>query len=373
MSARMLKLLVVALLGWLVAGPVGVAVLAFCYVVLRPLALEGADKHGISTDSASRMGGSVVVLFMAITVLPQMLFSAAVLSSALVIVFVVVVALYSLGVAEDMGAQLPASLRLFCILLVVGSAFYALNLDKTLSAVWPGIMPLQEGYFAALILVVLAGFFINSFNTADGANGLVAGTTIIFLAATLEQFGLQASLAPLWLSAALGAGLFFIVNVVVGRFFLGDGGAYALGGIVVLSLWFALQNQPNAVLPLLCLVLYPITDLSFSAARRLLAGRSPMAADNRHLHNLLYHYWQRSLNSGVANSVTGLTIVALFSGSGYLLRAASAEILVLLVLLQALAYSALWFLLDTQSRKRIAQPAAKAAPARLAAANVVNY
>jgi len=350
MSARMLKLLVVALFGWLVAGPVGILVLAFCYVVLRPLALEEADKHGISTDSASRMGGSVVVLFMVATLLPQLLSSDTVSDAAFLVIVFVTMALYLLGLAEDMGAKLPALIRLCAIFLVVGFALSALNLNHFDFSPWLDSTPVLAHFLGLCLLTIAAGFVINSFNTADGANGLIAGTAILFLVSVLEHFGLQASLAPLWMSAALGTGLFFIVNVLVGRFFLGDGGAYALGGIVVLTLWYALQNQPNAVLPLLCLVLYPIIDLSFSAVRRLLADRSPMAADNRHLHNLLYQYLQRSLSSGVANSATGLTIVAIFSGSGYLMSAAPAELLVLLAAAQLAFYSAFWWLLDTQSR-----------------------
>lgn len=350
MFARMLKPLIVVLLSWMLAGPIGVGVLAFCYVVLRPFALESADKHGISTVAASRMGGSVIVLFLVATLLPQLLSSEAVSNTAFLVIVFVTMVLYLLGLAEDMGAKLPALIRLCAILLLVGFAFSALNLNQFDFSPWLDSAPVLTQFLGLCLLTIAAGFVINSFNTADGANGLIAGTAILFLVSALEQFGLQASLAPLWMSAALGTGLFFIVNVLVGRFFLGDGGAYALGGIVVLTLWSALQNQPNAVLPLLCLVLYPIVDLSFSAVRRLLTGRSPMAADNRHLHNLLYRYFRRSLSSGVANSVTGLAIVATFSGSGYLMSAAPVELLVLLIAAQVAVYSAFWWLLDTQSR-----------------------
>lgn len=351
MHVRTLKLLIICLVTWQLAGPVGVVVLSFCYLVLRPLALEEADKHGISKVTSSRMGGSVIIFFIIASLLPQLLSPTTELNGALPVVLASIVALYLLGVAEDVGAQLHALIRLLTIFLVIVLSFYSLELQNIRLPALPFSIPAQIHYFLLVLLVVLAAFFINSFNTADGANGLVSGIAIIFLVTALDFFGEQSSLAPLWLSAAIGAGVFFLVNVFVGRFFLGDGGAYALGGLVVATLWFAWLNQPSTLLPLLCLVLYPVIDLTFSGFRRLLAGRSPMSADNYHLHNLLYECLAKKVPSSVANSLTGISIVMLFCGGGYMLRTAPSELLYLLIFLQVAGYTAVWFMLDAYLRR----------------------
>ena len=113
----------------------------------------------------------------------------------------------------------------------------------------------------------------------------------------------------------MGCLVFLVFNLVSGRFFLGDGGAYFLGALCGLGLIRISNSVDVSVWWLLALVFYPIADLIWSIGRRLLLGRSPFEPDNQHLHNLLFAWFDsRSMSSAAANSLTGVSIALLFSG-----------------------------------------------------------
>ncbi len=155
--------------------------------------------------------------------------------------------------------------------------------------VYPGV--------ALLLTVFTVAGVVNSFNIIDGMNGLASMCTALMMTAMCYialQVGdtLVAGLALAALGSSLG---FFIWNYPRGLIFLGDGGAYLLG-LVVVELGFMLLYRNPSVSPLapLVLVAYPVLETVFTMYRRkVLRGRPVSMPDGIHLHTLIYRRLMR--------------------------------------------------------------------------------
>jgi len=169
-----------------------------------------------------------------------------------------------------------------------------------------------------LFTTVFCVGFVNSINMADGANGLISGMmTIAFGIMFME------TQAFVYVCLMSSCALFAIFNVISGRLFLGDAGAYGLGAAVVLSGLYLFSEGILSAMFMACLFAYPCIDFIATLARRVRAGRSITLPDNDHLHNRVHHYFQNWFSSPtLANSLTGLLLVGGSSGlalAGYFL------------------------------------------------------
>ena len=110
-------------------------------------------------------------------------------------------------------------------------------------------------------------------------------------------------------------GLFTLFNVISGRLFLGDAGAYGLGSMIALNGLFLYSAEVFSAAFLAVLFAYPCIDILVTVIRRRIKGRSIFLADNDHLHNRVYFHFQCWFRSKtLANSMTGLLIVSCSSG-----------------------------------------------------------
>lgn len=160
---------------------------------------------------------------------------------------------------------------------------------------------------AITLLVVLVA--INAVNFVDGLDGLAAGMVAIGgMAFFVYSYLLTAStetdysdLATLVIAAVVGACLGFLPhNFHPAAIFMGDSGAMFLGltvsaaGIVVTGNIDPASMESATALPAflpvllpIAVMLVPLVDLVFAVVRRVAAGKSPFAADGRHLHHRL--------------------------------------------------------------------------------------
>lgn len=188
--------------------------------------------------------------------------------------------------------------------------------------VWQGVQLLTVPLFGELalvssrmslavtILVVLIA--MNAVNFVDGLDGLAAGLVAIggtaffiysYLLTRMTESE-YADLATLVVAAVVGSCLGFLPhNFNPASVFMGDSGAMYLGltlsaaGIVVtgnVDPASAADGLSTLTLPAflpvllpIAVMLVPLLDLGWAVVRRVAAGKSPFAADGRHLHHRL--------------------------------------------------------------------------------------
>jgi len=200
-------------------------------------------------------------------------------------------------------AKLPGQIAAAGVLVASGTQLTSFPLPKG------GLFTLtyNEGVVLTILLVVAT---INAVNFIDGLDGLAAG--IVFIAAIsffiyyysltkVAPTSLPAEAAPALASVVIaGACLGFLPhNFYPARIFMGDTGAMLLGLLLayvpisaVSSLDFTnlshTANRYPEILPLLlpaAVMMIPYTDMLRAVIRRMRAGLSPFAADNKHLHH----------------------------------------------------------------------------------------
>jgi UDP-GlcNAc:undecaprenyl-phosphate GlcNAc-1-phosphate transferase len=315
------KLFVMLLLAALMFGITGLmGMLVMQWVTRQRYAKDEAAKHGISQVNASRLGG-VVVIGLSLSFLfsrflmgyefddigplgIQMWGWVAFLSTSL------------LGLIEDIDNDLLSPvLRLMLLVLFFGITF----------VIWPEIIPDNIGYHSVdnimsqpfigwAIAVIFCVGFINAINMADGANGLVPG--IVFISSIIFNSVMG---ALVWEVLSIVSGVFLLFNVISGRLFLGDAGAYGLGSILVLAGFYAVNTNRISVEFAAVMMCYPCVEVVMSMIRRRVAGRSMFKPDNHHLHNYIHEQLKTKTRSRVAaNSLTGLIIACASTGVAFI-------------------------------------------------------
>ncbi|MDR1975629.1 MAG: glycosyltransferase [Campylobacteraceae bacterium] len=191
------------------------------------------------------------------------------------------------GVIEDFGGSLSPKSRLIIQALsaILGMVlFNALILDVGISWQFPFVI-------GALFTIFAVVGSINAVNIIDGFNGLASGISIMVLASLSlcayivgDAQILQVSLIVL--CATLG---FFVLNFPKGKIFLGDGGAYFLGFCIV-EIAILLSQKYEQVSPwfALCIMIYPVYEVLFSAYRKKKKGLSPLYPDKMHFHMIIF-------------------------------------------------------------------------------------
>ncbi|MDA7794923.1 undecaprenyl/decaprenyl-phosphate alpha-N-acetylglucosaminyl 1-phosphate transferase [Porticoccaceae bacterium] len=314
------KLFVMLLLAALMFGITGLmGMLVMQWVTRQRYAKDEAAKHGISQVNASRLGG-VVVIGLSLS----FLFSRFLMGYEFDDIgplgiqtwgWLVFLSTSLLGLIEDIDNDLLSpALRLALLVLFFGITF----------VIWPEIIPNNIGYQLmdnimsqpiigwALSVVFCVGF-INAINMADGANGLVPG--IVFIASVIFNSVMG---AMIWEILSIVSGVFLLFNVISGRLFLGDAGAYGLGAILVLAGFYAVNTHRISVEFAAVMMCYPCVEVIMSMIRRRVSGRSMFKPDNHHLHNYIHEQLKTKTRSRVAaNSFTGLIIACASTGVAF--------------------------------------------------------
>ena len=210
------------------------------------------------------------------------------------------------GLADDIGVEVKPLIRL-SVMLVIGLVFLLLNPEALPNRLLEVLN--LDGGLAVLALtaassIFLAGF-VNAANISDGANGLLAGLTLVFFWVAWQLRG------DGWSFYILVTLLcFWLINVLTGRILLGDLGAYALGALVVFEAFDLFDEHGVSPFFLASLLSYPCVELLRVMVVRQLKGKSLLSADNTHLHNLLNTKLRGSIpGNTLPNSVTGMIIV----------------------------------------------------------------
>ena len=173
----------------------------------------------------------------------------------------------------------------------------------------------------SLVLTVIAVVLVmNAVNFIDGLDGLVAGVALIangvffiysYILATNTNQSEYFNLASLITAVLIGACLGFLpLNFHPAKLFMGDAGALLVGLLMAASAVSVTGNvDPQslggrqllpAFIPILlpaAVLTLPLLDFALAVIRRLLAGKSPFAADRKHLHHRLMDMGHSHLQS----------------------------------------------------------------------------
>lgn len=231
----------------------------------------------------------------------------------------------TLGLADDVTKRIPPRVRM---LGAAAAGLLAVSLlDVRIPRADVFLLDSALGWAPvsiALTLLMVCGF-TNAMNIIDGLNGLAGGLALMMLTATgfvAARFGdtLVLELCMVLGSAVLG---FLLVNFPKGLMFLGDGGAYLIGFLVV-QIWILLVMRNPTVTPwfVVAVAFHPTMETVFSIYRRRFHPSrkgAAMLADRLHLHSLVYRrraavaYSAEWAEPWVANAVAAVMILGFAS------------------------------------------------------------
>ena len=142
---------------------------------------------------------------------------------------------FAVGLAEDLGYKMSPKIRL--VSSAISSVLAIILLKVWLSKL--GIPGLDTALifvpFSILFTVFATVGVVNAFNLIDGLNGLSSYVSIsIAISLSIIAFQVGNSQFAIFLALFTAAVLGFLtLNFPFGKIFLGDGGAYALGHLLV--------------------------------------------------------------------------------------------------------------------------------------------
>ena len=316
LSHLLVKSGVLTLCCYLIAGIPGVVTVALMFWLSRQtFAVDSHEKHGISHQQASRLGGiavafgSISIYWLVIMLNLPISTSTSGLSSSPIVWCSLIIGL--LGLLDDLTGGLSALVRIAVATFVFAWCLFLM----------PEVVPEKIGIFiidgmmdwrpiAYLLTLFVCIGLLNATNMADGANGLMP---LVFMGSFYAYMLISGEL--LYLAVSMSLLIFTLFNVLSGRLFLGDAGSYGLGALAALGAMQLVADGEASIWLLLCLAAYPVIDFFVSCVRRLLDGRSPLSADSDHLHNRLYRSYRQWLPTPLlANSAAGLSISLVTTG-----------------------------------------------------------
>jgi UDP-N-acetylmuramyl pentapeptide phosphotransferase/UDP-N-acetylglucosamine-1-phosphate transferase len=305
------RLALIACVAGLLGGAVALGmVLLMLWLCQRSWVVDDAASHGISEVQSSRLGGVAVFLgaiaFFVVTEwtadsskvsLSTVISSGDKLPSYMSYVFLIAL----VGLWDDFVTRFQPTSRLALVLAISMFAFLSDAVPMTVRAYDWLPLGLNNAFVLATAGTLVVTGFVNAGNMADGANGLLGIVGVSFFSVLLTND--SASFAAMFIMALL---IFMTFNVVTGRIFLGDFGAYGLSAMLAfgslklyasgnVSLWF-----------LASLLAYPCIEMVRVIVARAARGASPFQSANDHLHNYLYELLRKwGWNRILANSTTG--------------------------------------------------------------------
>lgn len=222
---------------------------------------------------------------------------------------------FAVGLAEDLGYNKSPRTRLAASVV---ASLVAIILFK----VWlyklgvPGLDTLLIFVpFAILFTIFATAGVVNAFNLIDGLNGLSSYVSIS-IASSLSVIAfkvgdLQFTIFLALISAAVLG--FLTLNFPFGKIFLGDGGAYALGHLLVWSaiLLFS-KTQEISSFAILLIFFWPVADTGLAIWRRWKLGNPADRPDRLHFHQLTMRFLEiRFFGRDYRNIVNPISTIVL--------------------------------------------------------------
>ena len=203
--------------------------------------------------------------------------------------------IFLIGFYADFSKNFKPILRIVSQILVVG---LLLNIsDILVKDVRISLFNffLNKHYFALIFTVFCILVFVNGANLIDGVNLSAIGYfllifTVIYLLSINNNFYLDREFVKIQIFVLIIILLFNFFN----KSYLGDSGVYLLSLISSVTI-INFINTNNSISPYFAVLLlwYPCFENLFSIIRRLLNKGSTSEPDNKHLHHLIYSFFNK--------------------------------------------------------------------------------
>ena len=197
-----------------------------------------------------------------------------------------------LGILDD-RFQLRAFMRLaaLAIATTLALALEPTFILQTLEMDILGVpLVVSFGSYAGVVTLLMVVGYVNASNMADGMNGQLLGSVLIWSLFLFYAFYSQensvTSLPYLVLASSSFIALMFNLR---GRIFSGSAGSYGLSlfiGISAIAAYNMSNGQMPAGVPLFWFYL-PVLDCLRVSVLRIWLKRSPLSADRNHFHHIL--------------------------------------------------------------------------------------
>ena len=227
---------------------------------------------------------------------------------------------FSVGLAEDLGYEMSPKARL--VASAVSSLVAILLFNVWLVSLGiPGVDTLLLFAPVGILFTIFATVgVVNAFNLIDGLNGLSSYVTVS-VAASLSIIAFQSgdtqvsTFLVLVIAAVLG---FMVLNFPMGKIFLGDGGAYAIGHLLVWSAIILINGATEvSAFAILLVFFWPVADTGLAIWRRWRLGNPTDRPDRLHFHQLVMRFLEiRFLGRDrreIANPLATLILIPLIS------------------------------------------------------------
>ena len=200
--------------------------------------------------------------------------------------------IFIIGFLSDNRIINSPKIRIFFQSLVIFIAVYSLDIQISSTRISVLDKLIDIKIFGIIFCVFCLMILINGSNFVDGLNGLLLGYCLVIL------FILAKSDLLYLIQIEEDLLLFFFLSIVIMLFFnffnlfyLGDGGSYSIG-LVLGFLLISIYNFSNNISPFFIILLlwYPCFENLFSILRKNKFKNSPIIADDKHFHQLLFFY-----------------------------------------------------------------------------------
>ena len=171
---------------------------------------------------------------------------------------------------------------------------------------------LEYKFFSYIFVTFCLLIVVNGSNFIDGLNGLILGyystiiTVILYLGLAENFYNLESFLINYLIVL-----IYLLIFNFMNKLYLGDSGSYFLG-LVSGVLLIILYNNVKNISPFFIVLLlwYPCFENLFSILRKYKFSSSPLKADNKHFHQLLFNYLKKRFNYSnlFANNLSSILI-----------------------------------------------------------------
>ena len=278
-------------------------------------------ERKLHTSRTPLLGG--VAIFMG-TLISFLFWSANYFETQQLFILTSLLILFAAGFIDDLY-PLPPVVKLFLqvIATLISVLFAGINITGLHGLAGIHVLP---GIFPSLVTALFILIMVNAFNFIDGIDGLAGFVGIIASAFFGVLFvSVNDGLSALLAFALCGSLIAFLIyNFPSAKIFMGDTGTLVTG--FMLS-YFAIRlteitrtsvsdfswlNYHSAPVFVLAVLIIPVVDFIRVTMMRLTKGQSPVRADKKHIHHMLF---ELGLNS------TQTTLLLVFVNLCFILTA----------------------------------------------------